>query len=32
MGADMPMRQANMGRSISEGRLVFMLVVAERPV
>jgi SAM-dependent methyltransferase len=32
MGADMPTRQANMGRSIDEGRLVFMLAVAERSV
>jgi SAM-dependent methyltransferase len=32
MGADMPARQANMGRSMSEGKLVFMMVVAERPV
>jgi len=31
MGADMPVRQANMARSLKEGRLVFMLVVAERP-
>ncbi len=32
MGADMPTRQANMARSLKEGRLVFMLVVGERPV
>jgi sarcosine/dimethylglycine N-methyltransferase len=31
MGADMPARQANMVRSLKEGRLAFMLVVAERP-
>lgn len=31
MGADMPQRQANAMRSVKEGRLVPMLVVAERP-
>jgi ubiquinone/menaquinone biosynthesis C-methylase UbiE len=31
MGADMPIRQGNAGRSVAEGRLVPMLVVARRP-
>ena len=31
MGADMPVRQANASRSLGEGRLVPMLVVARRP-
>jgi hypothetical protein len=31
MGADMPVRQGNAGRSVAEGRLVPMLVVARRP-
>jgi len=31
MGADMPQRQANAARSTKEGRLVPMLVIAERP-
>jgi SAM-dependent methyltransferase len=31
MGADMPARQANAGRSGQEGRLIGMIVVAERP-
>jgi SAM-dependent methyltransferase len=31
MGADMPVRQGNSGRSVTEGRLVPMLVVARRP-
>jgi SAM-dependent methyltransferase len=31
MGADMPARQANAARSMKEGRLVSMLVVAEHP-
>jgi SAM-dependent methyltransferase len=31
MGADMPARQANSGRSVAEGRLVRMRVVARRP-
>lgn len=30
MGADMPQRQANAARSVQEGRLIRMLVVAER--
>lgn len=31
MGTDMPLRQANAMRSVKEGRLVPMLVIAERP-
>jgi len=31
LGADMPARQANAGRSVAEGRLVPMLAVARRP-
>jgi SAM-dependent methyltransferase len=31
MGADMPIRQANAARSGQEGRLIGMIVVAERP-
>jgi len=31
MGSDMPQRQANAARSVREGRLVPMLVIAERP-
>jgi ubiquinone/menaquinone biosynthesis C-methylase UbiE len=31
MGADMPIRRGNAGRSVAEGRIVPMLVVARRP-
>jgi SAM-dependent methyltransferase len=31
MGSDMPERQANVGRSVKDGRLVHMLLVVERP-
>jgi hypothetical protein len=30
MGSDMPERQANVARSVNDGRLVRMLVVAQR--
>jgi hypothetical protein len=30
MGSDMPERQANVARSANEGRLIRMLVVAQR--
>jgi hypothetical protein len=31
MGPDMPVRQGNAARSVAEGRIVPMLIVARRP-